>query len=366
MPIYLWTAKDTKGVENALKVNAPTAQEARTVLEGQGYTDLKLIKDDLMAEFTAKSEVVSNLSAAEQVKTLSGGKTTLSKYVYKVARDIASTALICGALIWWRWTRHDVIGMVVYSSILAVTAAVIAAIRLNSYLFARMIQAREWHRADDVLRLLRWMDALGKLTHAGLRSEDAARYRSLALIWKGRTYEGFADWQQHESKLKPWSYLSHLSGLYDQSGDIDRALQCAKQSVAQNPQVGALVTDLAWKYLLHERNLPRAKEAIEQSEKLEQTEIAKPFMIRNRGVLALREGRAEEAEKLLQEALAMWDAKKGQHFRYANMMLTKGFLCQARSRLGKLPQARKDFAEAKPWLEAAKVTGLLNACHGCV
>jgi DNA-binding TFAR19-related protein (PDSD5 family) len=82
--------------------------------------------------------------------------------------------------------------------------------------------------------------------------------------------------------------------------------------------------------------------------------------------VALREGRPEEAEKLLQEALAVWEAKKGQHFRYANMMLTKGLLCQARSRLGKLAQARKDFAEAKEWLQAAKVTTVLKACEASV
>jgi tetratricopeptide (TPR) repeat protein len=366
MPIYLWTAKDAKGTENALKVDASSAQQARSILEGQGYTDLNLVKDDIIAEITAKSEVVSNLSAAEQVKTFSAGKTTISKYAYRIARDIASIALICGALIWWRWMRRDVIGMVLYSLILAVTAGVIAAIRLNSYLFARMIEEREWHRADEVLRLLRWMDALAKLTRVGLRPEDAARYRSFALVWKGNTSEGFAVWQQHELKMQSWTYLSHLSRLYDQAGDIDLAFECAEKAVAQNPQVGALVTDLAWKYLLHERNLPRAKEAIEQSEKLEQTKLAKPFMIRNRGILALHEGCPEEAEKLLEEALAIWDSKKGRHFRYSNMMLTKAFLCQARSRLGKLAQARKDFAEAKPWLQAAKVAGLLNACQASV
>src|ERR1041385_6451517 len=110
MPIYLWTAKNASGVESAQKISAPSAQHARSFLEAQGYSDLKLIKDDIMAEITAKSEEVTNLTAAEQVKTLTAGKTTLGNYFFKVARD-SFTAILFGALlISWRLSRHDVIG----------------------------------------------------------------------------------------------------------------------------------------------------------------------------------------------------------------------------------------------------------------
>jgi len=242
----------------------------------------------------------------------------------------------------------------------------IAVIRLNTYLFARMIEAREWHRAEEVLRLLGWMKIVGRLTHGGLRAEDAARYRSMALVWQGKVVEALAEWTQHESKLKEWTFISHLSGLHEEAGNLDYAFELREKSVALNPSIAALWTDLAWKYLQHERNLPRAKEAMAQAEKLAQPELAKPHLIRNRGIIAMREGRYEEAEKLLQEALGIWEASKGQHFCYSNRMLTKGFLCQARARLGKLTQARKDFAEAKGWLKAAKIRTVLDRCEALV
>ena len=52
MPIYLWTGKNAQGVEIAEKITAPTPELARDLLEKRGYTDLKLLKDDLMAEST--------------------------------------------------------------------------------------------------------------------------------------------------------------------------------------------------------------------------------------------------------------------------------------------------------------------------
>ena len=356
MPTYLWTAKNASGAEVAEKVTAPNAQLARELLEKRGHTDLKLIGDDIMAEFTAKNEALANVPAAKRVEWTRKGKITFREYVAKVARDVSFIALACAPLILWRWSRGDYRGAMLFGLVLVCTIAAFAWIRHKPYLFTRMLEAREWHRADETLRLLQRLADV-------MKPEETSLYRSRALVWKGEFSTALADWRQHESKVSPWLYFSHLSELYEEAGDVDRAIDLIEQSLAHNPNIGALYIDVAWKYLVNERNLPRAKQLTDHAGLLEQSEMAPPFLLRNRGIIALREGRFEEAEKLFLGAIAILDANKGWTFIYSNKMIVKGFLSLARAKLGKLAQARQDFAEAKEWLEAAQVTPLLSACQ---
>jgi tetratricopeptide (TPR) repeat protein len=357
MPTYLWSVKDAQGAEIAEKITAPTAQIARELLEKRGYTDLKLIHDDIVAEFSRDNQALADTPAEKRLKWMrSGGKTTFVGYLLKVARDVALLALACGGGMFWRWSRADSLGVFFFGLILVVTTVLFARIRFKSYLFTRMLDAREWHRADETLRLLHSLATV-------LKPSDLSLYRSLALVWKGDLPTALADWQQHEPKISQWLFLSHLSSLYEAVGDIDRSIQLAEQSVAANPNIGALYVDLTWKYLLHERDLRLAKEANEKAQTLELSELAQPFLIRNRGIIALREGRFADAEKLLSQSLATWTANRKMYFRYSNMMITKGFLSQVRAKLGNINRARSDFAEAEEWLEAAQVTPLLTACR---
>ena len=356
MPTYLWTVKDARGAEIAEKITAPTAQLARELLEKRGYTDLQLINDDIVAEFSRGNQAIDDAPAEKRVEWTRKGKITFGEYVAAIAKDVGLLALACGGGMFWRWSRGDLWGVFFFGLIIVITTIILARLRYKSYLFTRMLDAREWHRAEETLRLLQ------RLTPV-MKPEDMSLYRSMALVWKGEVAIALADWQQHEGKISQWLYLSHLSSLHEEAGNIDLAFALREQAIAANPNIGALYIDLAWTYLIHERDLRRAKEATEQAQILELNELAKPFLIRNRGIIALREGRFEEAEKVLSEALAFWTANKRMHLSYTNLMLTKAFLCQARAKLGKVAQARADFAEAKEWLEAAKVTPVLTACE---
>jgi tetratricopeptide (TPR) repeat protein len=354
MPTYLWTGKNAHGAETAEKINAPTAELARELLEKRGYTGLKMLKDDLMAEISSKNEIITKMSAAKEAELLRKGKITFGEYAWRVVRDLGFLGIAGAGLVVLFWGRHPYLAAFVALVIVTITVT-FTRIRLHGYLFTKMIEAREWHRADETLRLLLRLEKV-------LKPEDVSLYRSLALIWKGNVASGIADWAQHQSRISPWRYSAHLSILYENAGDTDRAIELGEQAVAQNPNVGALYIDLAWKYLLHERNLLRAKELLDQADRLEQIELAKPFLLRNRGIVALREGQFAEAERLFLEALGILQAHKEMHFRYSNIMLTKAFLAQAAAKLGKVDQAKKDFAEAKKWLEAAKMTPVLKAC----
>src|SRR3954470_6610697 len=202
MPTYLWTGKNARGVESAEKINAPTPELARDLLEKRGYTDLKLLKDDLMAEMSSKNEVITKMSAAKEAELLRKGKITGGEYAMRVVRDVAFIAIACGGLVILLWGRHRFLAIFFCLTVVFTTVA-FARIRLHGYLFTKMIEAREWHRAEETLRLLLRLEKT-------LKPEDVSLYRSLALIWKGNVASGIADWQQHESKMSPWRYLAQL------------------------------------------------------------------------------------------------------------------------------------------------------------
>src|SRR6266436_3146155 len=46
MPSYLWSVKSPEGRSAAQRVQAPSPEAARTILESQGFTELKLQDDD--------------------------------------------------------------------------------------------------------------------------------------------------------------------------------------------------------------------------------------------------------------------------------------------------------------------------------
>ena len=217
-----------------------------------------------------------------------------------------------------------------------------------------------------MLRMLNWIKTIGRYKQLGLKQEQDARYRALALVWEGKFEEGIAVWKAQEANMKPWTYLSHLSRLHEEEDNIDHAFELREKGIASNPNIAAYWLDLAWKYLEYGRNLPRAKEALARAEALDLTDMMEPFLIRNRGLLAMREGRFDEAEKLLEEAFGVWRKSTKQHFQYSNLMITKGYLCQVRARLGKMKQAREDFAEAKKWLKISRMKILLNGCEAAI
>ncbi len=70
MYTYLWKAKSRDGTETAQRVTANSAQEARRIPEEKGFTDLQLLKDDVMAEVTSRSSSLQALSASDEVKIL--------------------------------------------------------------------------------------------------------------------------------------------------------------------------------------------------------------------------------------------------------------------------------------------------------
>jgi hypothetical protein len=204
---------------------------------------------------------------------------------------------------------------------------------------------------------------VGRLTNIKIAAHEMARYRAMALIWQGKVEDGMQEFRRFEGSLPPWLFASQMAGLFECANDIDRCLEFAERAVHLNPNIATTLLDFAWRLLRYERDLPRAIRLMDDAESLVVPELGKPFVLRNRGIIAFFEGRMIEAEHLLLEALEIWERNVDGVFRDSNRMLIEAWLCRVHSRMGKIAEARKELAEVRPWLAATQQDDLLAKCE---
>ncbi len=236
-------------------------------------------------------------------------------------------------------------------------------IHLTRWLYARLIEAREWHRIKSIRRITRWMQTIGRLTNVNVPAHDLARTHALTLAWEGKLDQALRQFEPYKPKLSPWLYALQVAGIYGAAKDAEGDINHTERAVALNPETSVAQIDLAWKYLYYHRDLHLAKAAMDAAAKLETSNLAIPFVIRNNGIIALREGKLEDAERLLLESEKIWFEARERFFRYSNLMLTKAFLCQTHAAMGKISLARKEYADARRWLQAANETDILETCR---
>lgn len=362
MHTYLWAGRKHGGEETAERINANTAQEARKILEGKGYTDLRLLKDDAMAEFTAQSSALNNLQPIQEAKLLKNlYRPTFWTVLGKTLRHGIFLWVLVAIFVWADVWNHR--SPVINLSLGAFAFCAVFLVHTNRWLYQKLNEAREWHRPKSVRRIASWLERLGRLTGVKIPPHEFARMRALALAWEGNLDQALREFSAFQSTLSPWLYAMFVSGIYSAADDTEGDINYSERAVALNPNTATTHLDLAWKYLYYNQDLAKAETALEAGSRLELNELAIPFLKRNRGILAFRQGRLEEAEHFLVEARNLWLEAKGRVFSYSNLMIIHAYLSQVHAAMGNLALAQKEFAEARPWLEAVKDKLLLQACH---
>lgn len=363
---YLWQAKDAEGREVSRYIVAESAHAAREQLLAEGLRDLSLIRDDIVADIAAKSPSLAHLSAEEAVKIHRLPKMTRGRLAWNVLKDcgfIGVIALAFAARSWQRGRTGMALATVAIFGVFVIYATLL---RLNSYLWTRLNEAREWQDIGEVFRLSNWLARIRGLTGKGIAQHQLIKFRTLAFAWQGNLTQALGEFRYYQDKFPPAQYASHVGSIYEAVGKIDESIQQAEQALTLDPKVAVYRSDLAWKLLYHDRDLTRAKALLDEADALVLPELARPFTLRNRGMIALREGRPEEAQRLLKEALEIWLGPAHKFFRATNEALTRAYLCQAEAQLGNRPAALEHFELAKPMLQLKGREHLLRACSEAV
>src|SRR5436190_10169749 len=158
MRTYLWSGKTKSGAETTERVTAATLDEAKNILLGQGWTDLRLETDGTIQDFiqgqidevsapeyrpvlTPKEELAyhqgKGVGWAGWWKSLLG---TFNEY------ETALTHLILAALLAWSIYRHNRWGIISCGGLLAALILLFPVLRFwfgkPSRLFAKLHHAR--------------------------------------------------------------------------------------------------------------------------------------------------------------------------------------------------------------------------------
>src|SRR5882724_7213105 len=199
MPVYVWQVKDSSGKTVLKEITAATAKESQDILLADGYTDLALKEEEIMAAvkagfadkptiFGEEIEVTAEDRIKSQNKTPQGFISVLLKSIYE---NKAFFLVLVGFAVWSGYRGH----WVAFASLLVALLAFMAFILCLSVplvYYQRLIKASDWNRWDEVLSLLDTLHHLGKLSFVKVPESELIRNRAKAIVGQGRLTEGLA------------------------------------------------------------------------------------------------------------------------------------------------------------------------------
>jgi tetratricopeptide (TPR) repeat protein len=163
-----------------------------------------------------------------------------------------------------------------------------------------------------------------------------------------------------------WLYLSLLAGIHDTARDFDRAIALNREALSVSGARPSLLVDLAFRLAFRKRDFSSARSAIEEAEKRDLIDLAKPFLSRCRGLISEGHGDLDEARKHLEEALRGLTGFSQLDLMEGNIHLTEAFLCCVCARLGDATSAAHYLQRSRDYLLAAHEAELLRRCEEAI
>jgi tetratricopeptide (TPR) repeat protein len=371
MANYVWTIKDATGQTIVKEVEAGSAREAQSMLLAQGYTDLELKEDEVsaaaVAGFKAPVKFLGEemkVTAADRLKVRENFPTTFTGFVFWAIKQSAGLFLLLALLaIFMGYRGHTV------SACLIVGAAIIwvlffVLLAAPSVYYKKMIKAADWHRWEEVSSLIRTLRVTGKFGFIKVPDSELVRYEAKVLAGQGHLDEGLKLYQKCEGRVDcpTWLYKSLVASICNTAKAYDRAIESQISSLAINPRSTGWL-DVANYYARYKRNPAKAREALAEAEKEPIVDLAKPSLIRTRGIIAYLEGDLAGARRDLETAIDQVEKAKTRPFRDGHLSVARAYLCCVLVKQGEMAAAKKNFELAKDYLIATQEDELLAECR---
>jgi tetratricopeptide (TPR) repeat protein len=284
---------------------------------------------------------------------------------------LKTEGLIIGLIILWvtmaiisrnPWSRSS---LVAYVSAIGYAVFSIG-VRVPVRWYGRLLEARLWHRWDDVDR------AVARLRRG--RTFGGGAIPEWELIFsEARAMAGRGHLAAALEKVRPLEksgtmaaeiYYSYLGALYEIAGDYKSKVVAIGQAVAANPKSLQTRIDLAFTLGAMLRDWEAAREALSGVNPADLVPMARIYLGFVEGVMALDEGRLPEAEKAIREAREGWRQFEGHQLAKGVGWLMKGFHAIALRRLGKNAEAEAEFAAVKFYLQQTEADFVFSRWEG--
>jgi tetratricopeptide (TPR) repeat protein len=374
MANYTWTAKDRTGKAVVREVRAATVQEAKALLIAEGCSDLKLMEDEIL---TATAESFSKearflgaelkVTAEERIKHFNKPAPTIFRTVLESLKQEQGLYLVLIPILAFAIYKRNVWVAVVPIVLIGAWLAFRIWMGLPGILYGKLHKAKDWHRWDEALELVRKLEVLSRNHSIKIPEPELARSRAEALTGLGRLPEALALFEMQENRpgMPSWLYKAHLGSLLSLAKQYEKAQYYSLAAIEETPSP-ALYLDLANRYLRFLKKPAEARVALAEVEKGTVPEFARAFHHRVRGVLAYVEGDFSAANQELKTSIQMMEETHHLPGREGNIAVAKAYLCCVLAHLGDLPGAKKYFAEAEEYLIATDETELIAECKGAM
>lgn len=370
MTNYVWSAKNPKGETVHQDAPAETLAESKAWMLSEGFTDLALIEDEIMA-LAAKGFPEKTIFLGEELEPTAEqrkrGREAPPITIWRLMRDSFrdDKGMYLMALffsLYFQWRGSSLGAAFSLAALLAwlVFRYWVAAPLL---LYNKINVAKDWKRWPEVFRLLEKVEKLQRHHFLKLPESELIKIRSQFLAGTGRLPEALVWHQRCENNpdCPPWMFKSRVAELYNTAHEFDKGLEYLLQAAQESPTT-MIYLDVANQYLRRTRNLVAAREALAKVEVGSVPAVGRFFVHRCHGILAYLEGDYPRAKEELQKALKMVEANKVLPFRDGSLAMLKAYLACVCGKQGEMASARKYFSESQPYLVATEEPELMNEC----
>ena len=370
MPKYVWTAKNKFGNSVVREITANTIEESKSALLAEGCTDLVLMGDEVMDAATAgMPRTVSFLgeelkvTEADKLKHRNKPPPTFFSTLWQGVAETKGFLILIFVLALYEIYRGHRPSFIFLGFGLIAWLAFLIVLRLPSIYYHRLHKAADWYRWAEVLEIVEKLKKIGKIHFIKIPPPELGRYRAKALTGLGHLSEALAEFSQYENQpgCPSWLYKAHVAGLYDTAKQHDKALEYCLQSIREKP-TPVLYLDLANRYVRYMKDPVKAREALAEAEKSTLPDLAKPFHLRCRGMLAFLEGDYVTARRDLEASLEIMQKTPHIPYRDGHISVAKAYLCCVLAKQGDQAAAQKNFTDAEEYLVATGETELLEQC----
>jgi tetratricopeptide (TPR) repeat protein len=371
MTNYVWSAKNRFGQTVVKEIKANSASEAQAILLADGFSELKLREEDVMAAaqagFSDTPKVFGEeikITAEQRLKSQDSPTVTFGDVLKQGIAQSKGLIFIVILFFAYETYHRNFVSAILLIVALLLWMTFLICVGLPSIYYRKLIYAADWYRWKEVLSLVETLNGIGRIGIGRVPTTELTRYRAKAFVGMGQLQDGLVEFQQCKGRpdCPSWLYNLFVAGLYTLAKQYDKAIELNLKAIEENPNSTAWA-DLSYRYARYKRNPQKAREAMAEADKSPMTEIAKPFRIRCMGVIAYLEGDYTAAKRELEMAISLVEKVKWRPFKDGHLSVARAYLCCASGKLGDLVAAKKNFALAKDYLIATKEDELLTECR---
>lgn len=371
MANYAWSATDKSGKRVIREIEAATAEDAKFVLQAQGYSNLELKEDEVISTAVAGFAKRKNafgeeikVTAEQRLKHRDDPTVTYWDALRKgIGRGFIVFLGICVLAIYFGLRGHWGYAALYVAGLLGWLGYILF-MSLPSVYYRELIKAADWYRWNQVLSLVARLQLIGRFRSVKVPATELTRHRAHALAGSGRLDEALAEYSQCQGRpdCPPWLYKLFVASLYTLAKQYDKAIEFNLASIAEKPTPTAWA-DLANRYARYKRDPIKAHSAMAEAEKSPIPDFAKDFYLRCGGIIAYLEGNYDAAKRDLETAIELVEKAEKRLYRDGHLSETRAYLCCVLAKQGDLGRAKECLALAKEYLVATKEDDLLAECR---